>query len=93
MDILRTRVQEANIPLTETNMKCIEGYVNKPKGAAQIACKRGFINLEGNLPKGTKFSMNGKPLTDELTGVTSLDKNTSVVRMLKKCSNFKNEKT
>ena len=88
VDVLRTRTQEANIPLTETNMKYVEGYVNKPKGVAQIACKREFVNLEGNLPNGTKFSMNGKPLTDELTGVTSLDKSTSVVRMLGKCNNF-----
>ena len=49
--ILRQRATEVNVPLYETKSKIIPGYVGNPKGAAQIACTRGFINTDGMLPK------------------------------------------
>ena len=82
---LQKQAKDADIPLTETNGKIIEGYIGKPKGAAQISCERGFLNLEGKLPNGTKCSMNGTSSKDRLTGVTNVDKTTSVVRTLSKC--------
>jgi len=36
----------------------VEGYVNKPKGAAQIVCERGFIDLNDCFPDGSKVTMN-----------------------------------
>jgi len=47
------RAEEANISLTETKQKIVDGYVGKPKGAAQIACERGFLDDKGKLPNGT----------------------------------------
>ena len=90
---LQKRAKDADIPLTETNGKIIEGYIGKPKGVVQISCEQGFLNLEGKLPNGTKCSMNGTSSKDRLTGVTNVDKTTSVVRMLSRCRDFKNEKT
>ena len=37
----------------------ILGYAGQPKGAAQIVCERGFINLEEKLPNGKKLTMSG----------------------------------
>lgn len=82
------RAEEANISLTETKQKIVDGYVGKPKGAAQIACKRGFLDDKGKLPNGTKCSLNGTSSKDKLTGVTSIDKTTSVIRMLNRCHDF-----
>ena len=77
--------KDADIPLTTTNGKITEGYIGKPTGAAQIACERGFLNLDGKLPNGTKCSMNETWSKDRLTGVANVDKITSVVRMLNRC--------
>ena len=90
---LKARATEAGLPLTETTSKIIPGYVGKPKGAAQIAAERGFINLDGKLHNGKKYSMHGASTKDPITKVVTLDKETSVIRILKKCSDFKNETT
>ena len=37
--------------------------------------------------------MNGTKIKDHVTGVTTIDTETSVIRMLKNCSDFKNERT
>lgn len=42
---------------------------------------------------GKKYSMNGKSMKDELTGVVTIDTTTSIIRVLKGCSDFKNEQT
>jgi len=55
---LRGRAILANIPTTETKGRAMEGYVNKPKGSAQILCERGFIDLNGCFPDGSKVTMN-----------------------------------
>ena len=70
-----------------------EGYVGKAKGAAQILCKRGFTDLTGNLPDGTKLTMNGTSSKDPLTVVVTLDKKASATRILSQCGDFKNEKS
>ena len=92
VDQLRTRANEAGIPLTEITQKIVYGYVGKAKGAAQIACERGFVDLDGKLSNGAKFTMNGTLSKDLLTGVVTRNKETSVIRMLEKCDDFKNEK-
>ena len=91
--VLRERATEANLPLEETISKLIPGYVRKPKGAAQVACKRGFIDLYEKLPNGDKRTINGTSVKDRLTGVVIINKATSLISMLKQCGNFKNEKT
>ena len=87
------RAKEAGIPLTITKGKIIEGYIGKPKGASQIVCERGFVDMEGKLPDGSKFSMNGTSSKDALTGVKLINKATSVIRMLQRCDDFRNETT
>ena len=91
--VLRQRAIEANLPLEETISKIIPGYVGKPKGAAQVACERGFIDLDGKLPSGDKFTLNGTSVKDGLTGVVTINKATSVISILKRCDDFRNEKT
>ena len=71
----------------------VEGYIGKSKGALQIACKRVLIDLEEKLVNGIKSTMGGTLLKDLDTGVTSIDKTTSLIRMLGKHSDFSNEKT
>ena len=71
----------------------VPGYVGKPKGASQIACERGFIDLNGKLPNGRKMTMNGSSVKDGVTGVVTIDKTTSVLSILKQCKDFKNEQT
>eukprot|EP00555_Chaetoceros_dichaeta_P003542 CAMPEP_0198253148 /NCGR_PEP_ID=MMETSP1447-20131203/3605_1 /TAXON_ID=420782 /ORGANISM="Chaetoceros dichaeta, Strain CCMP1751" /LENGTH=91 /DNA_ID=CAMNT_0043938691 /DNA_START=117 /DNA_END=392 /DNA_ORIENTATION=+ len=56
-------------PLEETISKISPGYVGKPKGAAQVACKRGFIDLDGKLPSGDKRTLNGTSVKDGLINV------------------------
>ena len=91
--VLRARATLANIPITETKGEVIAGYVGKPKGAKEIACERGFFLPTGVLSNGKKVTLNGTPSKDAVTGVVNLDKTTSVIRMLKRCSDFKNEQT
>ena len=79
VDALRKRAADANIAIKETTGKIIPGYVGKPKGAAQIACERGFIDLSGNMVNGKKYSMNGKSMKDEVTGVVTIDTTTSII--------------
>ena len=81
--VLIERVIEANLPLKETISKLIPGYVGKPKGAAQVACKRGFIDLNGKLPNGDKRTLNGISVKNGLAGVVTINKETSVISMLK----------
>ena len=45
------------IPLKETIPKVIPGYVDKARGAAQIAAERGFVGLDGLIQNGKKHSM------------------------------------
>ena len=93
VDVLRGRATEAGIPLTETIKKVKEGYVGKPKGGAQILFERGFINKDGKMSDGRKLTMNGTSSRDHITGVVTIDKSTSVSRVLGQCDDFKNEKT
>ena len=67
--------------------------MNKPKGAAQIICERGFTDLEGKLPDGRKVSMNGTSSKDPVTSMVTIDKTTSALSILKRCSDFQNEQT
>ena len=90
---LKQRATEANIPFSQTTGKTIPGYIGKAKGALQIAAERGFISLDGKLADGKKASMRGTSKKDLQTGVVTVDKTTSVVRVLKNCSDFKNEQT
>ena len=93
VDALRDRAKEAGIPLTITKGKVTEGYISKPKGASQIVCERGFVDMEGKLPDGSKFYMNGTSSKDPLTGAKLINKATSVIRMLQRCDDFRNETT
>ena len=88
MKTLRERAKEANVPLIETKGKVILGYVGQPKGAAQIVCKQGFINLEGKLPNGNKITMSGTKEIDPLTGGISYTKEIRAISMLKSCEDF-----
>ena len=90
---LKHRAIEADIPITETTGKLIPGYIGKPKGALQIAAERGFIDLDGKFANGKKATMHGISKKDTRTGVKSTDKTTSIVSVLKKCSDFKNEES
>ena len=90
---LRGRATLASIPTTETKGRVVEGYVNKPKGAAQILCERGFIDLNGCFPDGSKVTMNGTTTKDPITGSKTINKTTSAIQQLRKCSDFKNEQT
>jgi len=38
----------------EKKGRVVEGYVNKSKGAAQILCESGFIDVNGCFPDGSK---------------------------------------
>ena len=78
--------------MTETAQKIVQGYVGKAKGASQIVCERGFVDLEGKLSNGAKFTMQGTSSKDLLTGVVTRNKETSVIRILEKCNDFKYEK-
>ena len=42
---------------------------------------------------GRKLSMNGTSSRDHITGVVTIDKSTSVSRVLGQCDDFKNDKT
>ena len=77
---------------TETKGIVVEGYVNKPKGAAQILCERGFIDFNGCFQDVMKVSMNEKT-RDTITRCKTLNKTTNVIQQLRKCSDFKNEQT
>ena len=90
---LKIRAVEANIPIEVTTPKVIPGYVGKAKGAAQIAAERGFIGLDGLLSNGKKYSMNGTSTKDPVTKVVTMNRDTSVIRILQRCNDFKNEKT
>ena len=89
--ILRARSQEVNVPVTETKWKVIIGYVGQLKGAAQIVCEQGFVDLYGKVPGGKALTMNGSKVINPLTGVASINKETSAISMLKRCDDFKNE--
>ena len=91
--VLKTRATEAGIPITETVKQITEGYIGKPKGAAQILYDRGFANHEGKMLDGRKLTMNGTNSKDPITGVVAVDKSTSAKRILGACDDFKNEKT
>ena len=65
--------------------------MGKPKGAAQITAEIGFIALDGLLTNGRKYYMNWTSIKDTVTKVGTVDKATSVIRLLKKCSVFKFE--
>ena len=90
---LKARATEAGIALTETLRKIEEGYVDKPKGAQQILYEQGFIDCEGKMSDGRKLTRNGTSSKDTTTGVVTIDKATSVSRVLGQCDDFKNEKT
>ena len=90
---LQERARVAGIPITKTKGIVEEGFMGKPKGAAQILIERGFLNLAGKLSDGQACTMKGASCKDDLTGVITIDKTTSVIRMLKGCADFKNEKT
>lgn len=90
---LKERATIANIPITKTQGIVEEGFMNKPKGAAQIICERGFTDLEGKLPDGRKVSMNGTSSKDPVTSIVTIDKTTSALSILKRCSDFQNEQT
>ena len=90
---MKQRASEANILIIETTGKIIPGYTAKPKGALQIAAERSFIDLNCRLPNRKKATMHGTSKKDPHTGVVSVDKITSIVRILKKCSGFRNEQT
>ena len=85
---LRAQAQQANIPITETMSIVVPGYIGKLKGAAQIACERGFIDLNGNLSNGRKMLMGGSSVKDAVTDVVTIDKATSVISILKQCTDF-----
>ena len=87
------RAKLADIPITESSVKIIPGYIDKPKGALQIACERGLIDQNGKVLNGKKASLSGTKSKDAVTGVVSIDKETSVLRLLQQCSDFKNEQT
>ena len=90
---LRKRAEEAIIPISETSGKVIEGYVGKPKGALQIACEREFCDLSGNDENGIKLTLHGASRKDPITDVVTVDKTSSVIRILGRCKDFKTEKT
>ena len=90
---LRKQLEEANIPIKETTPKLIPEYVGKAKRAAQITAERGCMELDGLLPNVKKYSMNGNSIKYPLTKFITMDKATSVVRILQRCSNFQNEMT
>ena len=88
VDQLRQRATEANIPLTETKGEVIPGYIRNPRGAQKIACERGFFLPAGLLPNGKKVSMNTKSSKHTITREIIVDKETSVISMLKECNDF-----
>lgn len=88
---MKIRAHDAGIPLTETKTNVVPGYVGKQIGAAQIAYERGFITLDRLLPNERKFTMQGTSSRNTVTGATSIDISTGVVRMLETFSDFKNE--
>ena len=90
---LRERARQADIPITESSVKVIPGYINKPKGALQIAFERGFLDKDGKLYNGKKASLTGTKSKNPVTGVVEVDKETSILRLLHRCSDFKNEQT
>ena len=73
---LRARAVTANLPIKEITPNVIPGYVGKPKGALQIAAERGFIDIDGILTNGNKYSMNGTSFKDPATKVVTIDKTT-----------------
>jgi hypothetical protein len=90
---LQERARVAGIPITKTKGSVEEGFMGKPKGAAQILIERGFLSLAGKLSDGQACTMKGASCKDDLTGVITIDKTTSAISMLKGCADFKNEKT
>ena len=78
----------ADIPITKTKGIVEEDFMGKPKGAAQILIERGFLNLEGKLSDGRACTMKGASCKDDLTGVITIDKATSVISMLKGYTDF-----
>ena len=90
---LRERAQQADIPITESSIKIIPGYVNKPKGILQIAFERGFLDKSGKLHNGKKATLTCTRSKNPITGVVEVDKETSVLRILQRCNDFKNEQT
>ena len=57
IEILQQRAREANLPVQRLkNTDIIHGYINKPKGAAQIAYERGFLTKEGFLANENKHT-------------------------------------
>ena len=57
--------------------------MDTPKGAAQIVCKRGFIDLEGKLSDVRIVSMHGTSSKDPITGIFTINKVTSAFSILK----------
>lgn len=88
---LRQQATDANIPISVTASKIIPGYIGKAKGSHQIAAEQGFISLDGKLANGRKCTMYGTPNKDPQTEIVSVDKATSILRILGKCNDFKNE--
>ena len=82
MEHFQEREKVANISITVTKEAVEEGYMGKPKGAAQIAYDRDFIDLEGKLADGRKSIMQGFSSKDAVTGVVTVDRTTSVLRIL-----------
>ena len=90
---IRGRALLANIPIQQIKGKMNEGYVGKPKGAAQILFERGFVDSNLTLADGSKLCMNGTSTKDPITGAVKVNKKTSAIDMLRRCYDFKHEKT
>ena len=56
-----------NIPITKSQGIVQDGFMDKPKGAAQIVYKCGFIDLEESLSDRRKVSMHGTLSNDPVT--------------------------
>ena len=53
--MLQVRATKANLTITKMNDSfIIQGYMGKAKGALQIACKQGFMDMDGLLWDGQK---------------------------------------
>ena len=93
MNTLRVRAQESNVSFTKIKGKVFREYVGKPKRAAQIVCNQRFLDLNRKLTNSKTLAMSDAKVTNPLTGVVSVNKETGTLIILKQFGDFRNKQT
>ena len=74
--------------IQETADKLLLGSVGETEGVTQIAAKREFIGLDWILANGKKYLIYSLITKDPTINVVTVNKETSIIRMLKQCVNL-----